>query len=137
MKYRKVKSIPIGLVGGTQFSEDGSKLGLTINSYQTPSDSYVLDLKNNPLLYGDLNRWTVSEIGGLDVSEFVEPKLISYKSFDGRMIPAFIYAKECQEPQPVIISIHGGPESQSRPSFSQRVQLWSKRMGAAVITHRM
>ena len=134
MKYRKVKSIPIGLVGGTQFSEDGSKLGLTINSYQTPSDSYVLDLKNNPLLYGDLNRWTVSEIGGLDVSEFVEPKLISYKSFDGRMIPAFIYTKECQEPQPVIISIHGGPESQSRPSFSQRIQLWSKRLGAAVIT---
>ena len=134
MKYRKVKSIPIGLVGGFEFSEDGSKLGLTINSYQTPSDSYVLDLKNNPLLYGDLNRWTVSEIGGLDVSEFVEPKLISYKSFDGRMIPAFIYAKECKEPQPVIISIHGGPESQSRPSFSQRIQLWSKRLGAAVIT---
>ncbi|MEC9063770.1 MAG: alpha/beta fold hydrolase, partial [Pseudomonadota bacterium] len=134
MKYRKVKSIPIGLIGGTQFSEDGSKLGLTINSYQTPSDSYVLDLKNNPLLYGDLNRWTVSEIGGLDVSEFVEPKLISYKSFDGRMIPAFIYAKECEEPQAVIISIHGGPESQSRPSFSQRIQLWSKRLGAAVIT---
>ena len=134
MKYRKVKSIPIGLIGGTEFSEDGSKLGLTINSYQTPSDSYVLDLKNNPLLYGDLNRWTVSEIGGLDVSEFVGPKLISYKSFDGRMIPAFIYAKECKEPQPVIISIHGGPESQSRPSFSQRIQLWSKRLGAAVIT---
>ena len=134
MKYRKVKSIPIGLIGGTQFSEDGSKLGLTINSYQTPSDSYVLDLKKNSLLYGDLNRWTVSEIGGLDVSEFVEPKLISYKSFDGRMIPAFIYAKECREPQPVIISIHGGPESQSRPSFSQRIQLWSKRLGAAVIT---
>ena len=134
MKYRKVKSIPIGLIGGTEFSEDGSKLGLTINSYQTPSDSYVLDLKNNPLLYGDLNRWTVSEIGGLDVSEFVGPKLISYKSFDGRMIPAFIYGKECKEPQPVIISIHGGPESQSRPSFSQRIQLWSKRLGAAVIT---
>ena len=49
------------------------------------------------------------------------------------MIPAFIYANECTEPQPVIISIHGGPESQSRP-FSQRVQLWSKRLGAAVIT---
>ena len=133
-KYRKVKSIPIGLIGGIEFSEDGTKLGLTINSYQTPSDSYVLNLKNNPLLYGSLNRWTVSEIGGLDVSEFVEPKLISYQSFDGKMIPAFIYAKECTEPQPVIVSIHGGPESQSRPSFSQRIQLWSKSLGAAVIT---
>ena len=133
-KYRKVSNIPIGLIGGIEFSEDGTKLGLTINSYQSPSDSYVLDLKNNPLLYGSLNRWTVSEIGGLDVAEFVPPKLISYKSFDGRMIPAFIYANECTEPQPVIISIHGGPESQSRPSFSQRVQLWSKRLGAAVIT---
>ena len=67
-KYRKVSNIPIGLIGGIEFSEDGTKLGLTINSYQSPSDSYVLDLKNNPLLYGSLNRWTVSEIGGLDVA---------------------------------------------------------------------
>ncbi|HJL80598.1 MAG: S9 family peptidase [Gammaproteobacteria bacterium] len=133
-KYRKVDHIPIGLLGGIEFSEDGTKLGLTVNSYQTPSDSYVLDLKNNPLLYGDLNRWTVSEIGGLDASEFVEPKLITYKSFDQKTIPAFIYAKECKDPQPVIISIHGGPEGQSRPSFSQRIQLWAQRLDAAVIT---
>ena len=133
-KYRKVDRIPIGLIGGMEFSENGGKLGLTINNFQSPSDSYVLDLKTNPLLFGDLTRWTYSEVGGLNVSEFVEPRLITYKSFDDRPIPAFIYAKECSEPQPVIISIHGGPESQSRPSFSQRIQLWAQRLDAAVIT---
>ncbi len=43
-KYRKVNSIPIGLIGGMEFTEDAKSLGLTINTSQTPSDSYVLKL---------------------------------------------------------------------------------------------
>ena len=132
-QFIKVDGIPIGLIGSMQFSEDGEKLGLTLNNYQSPAESYVLDLKDNPLLYGGLTRWTFSEVGGLDVSKFVEPKLISFQTFDDRSIPAFLYARTCKDPQPVIISIHGGPESQSRPSFSQTIQLWIERLGAAVI----
>ena len=35
---------------------------------------------------------------------------------------------------PVIISIHGGPEGQSRPRFSSTFQLWIEKLGVAVIT---
>ena len=94
----------------------------------------MLDLKSNPLGYGSLTRWTFSEVGGLDTSKFVEPKLIHYPSFDSRKIPAFIYANKTEEPQPVIIYIHGGPEGQSRPGFSSTFQLWIKNLNAAVIT---
>ena len=73
-------------------------------------------------------------MGGLDTAKFVEPKLIHYPSFDSRKIPAFIYANKTKEPQPVIIYIHGGPEGQSRPSFSSTFQLWMKNLDAAVIT---
>ena len=73
-------------------------------------------------------------MGGLDTSEFVEPKLIHYPSFDSRKIPAFIYANKTEEPQPVIIYIHGGPEGQSRPRFSSTFQLWIKNLNVAVIT---
>ena len=133
-KYRKVKSIPIGLIGGMEFTENAKSLGLTINTSQTPSDSYVLKLQSSPLQYGELERWTYSEVGGLDTSKFVSPELISYRSFDGRDIPAFVYAKKSEKPLPVIILIHGGPEGQIRPSFSSTIQLWIDALGAAVIT---
>ena len=132
--FKKVTSLPIGLIGGMQFNKDNISLGLTLNTYQSPSDTYVLDLQYNALRYGKLTRWTFSEVGGLDTSEFAKPELIQYESFDGRKIPAFIYAKKNDSPQPVIISIHGGPEGQARPSFSSTYQLWMANLGAAVIT---
>tara|TARA_Y100000748_G_scaffold55505_1_gene43880 strand:- start:82 stop:2019 length:1938 start_codon:yes stop_codon:yes gene_type:complete len=131
---KKVTTMPIGLIGGMQFSKDNKSLGLTLNTYQSPSDTYVLDLKNNSLGFGSLTRWTFSEVGGLDTSKFAKPELIEYESFDGRKIPAFIYAQKTDNPQPVIISIHGGPEGQARPSFSSTYQLWMANLGAAVIT---
>ncbi len=132
-KFKKVNSIPLGLVGGMQFDKNNNRLGLTINTHQTPSDTYVLDLKRNVLSHGKLERWTYSEVGGLDTSKFIKPELVKYPSFDGREIPAFVYAKESATPQPVIISIHGGPESQSRPRFSSTFQLWINELNAAVI----
>ena len=132
-QFKKVNSIPLGLIGGMQFDKDNKRLGLTINTHQTPSDTYVLDLKINVLSHGKLERWTYSEVGGLDTSKFIKPELVKYPSFDGREIPAFVYAKESATPQPVIISIHGGPESQSRPRFSSTFQLWINELNAAVI----
>jgi dipeptidyl aminopeptidase/acylaminoacyl peptidase len=45
--------------------------------------------------------------------------LIRWESFDGRMISGFLYRppKQFTGKRPVIISIHGGPESQARPGF--------------------
>ena len=132
--FKKVTSLPIGLISGMQFNKDNRSLGLTLNTYQSPSDTYVLDLQYSALRYGKLTRWTYSEVGGLDTSKFTKPELIQYESYDGRNIPAFIYAKKNESPQPVIISIHGGPEGQARPSFSSTYQLWMANLGAAVIT---
>ena len=134
LKSRKVKAMPIGTIGGLQFSKDNKNLGLTLNTFQSPSDTYLLELSRSPLGYGKLIRWTFSEVGGLDTTKFVEPDLIEYESFDGRKIPAFVYANKSDEPQPVIISIHGGPEGQSRPRFSSTYQLWASSLNAAIIT---
>ena len=134
LKSRKVKAMPIGTIGGLQFSKDNKNLGLTLNTFQSPSDTYLLELSRSPLGYGKLIRWTFSEVGGLDTTKFVEPDLIDYESFDGRKIPAFVYANKSDEPQPVIISIHGGPEGQSRPRFSSTYQLWASSLNAAIIT---
>jgi dipeptidyl aminopeptidase/acylaminoacyl peptidase len=59
--------------------------------------------------------------------------LIEYRTFDGRMIPAWVYRPKGPGPHPVIVDIHGGPEGQERPGFSSTVQLWVNQLGAAVV----
>ena len=138
-RYKAVSGLPVGVVGGLEFSPDNKRLALTLNTAKSPSDTYILKLSANRLRHRGLERWTYSEVGGLDSASFVEPSLIEYPSFDKvdeqqRMIPAFVYKPEnISEPAPVIISIHGGPESQYRPRFSSTYQLWIKQLGAAVI----
>jgi len=137
-EYRRIDSIPVGLVGGLEFSPDDSRLAMTINTANSPSDAYVLELGRGALDYGELVRWTQSEVGGLDTTTFIEPELIEFRTFDEvdgapRQIPAWIYKPRGSGPYPVVVSIHGGPESQARPFFSSTYQLWLAKLGVAVI----
>jgi len=125
--------LPVGLIGGLSFRPDGQKLGLVVNNPRSPSDVYIMGWSS-----GDLTRWTFSEVGGLDTEQFALPELIEYQTFDEvdgkpRRIPAFVYKPEGNGPHPVVIQIHGGPESQSRPGFSSTYPMWMDRLGVAVI----
>jgi dipeptidyl aminopeptidase/acylaminoacyl peptidase len=132
-RYRAVSGLPTGLVGGLGFSPDGSRLAMTLNTPQTPSDTFVLELGEDPLAHGALTRWTHSEVGGLDTDTFVEPELVRFESFDGLSVPAWVYKPEGDGPFPVVVSIHGGPESQARPAFSSTYQMWLAKLGVAVV----
>ncbi len=124
-----IEQPPVGVFGGWGFTEDDSRLALTVNTSQTPGDVYVLDLKTKKF-----TRWTYSEVGGLNTDNFVLPKLIEYPTFDGKKIPAFYYApKNGAKPAAVVISIHGGPEGQSQPTFSSIYQYWANELGIAVL----
>ncbi|RUO56201.1 S9 family peptidase [Pseudidiomarina homiensis] len=125
--FTRVEGMPIGVASGLTFSPDGKKLALSINTPKSPTDVYLLDTNDQ------LTRWTYSEVGGLNTDNFVEPELVRFASFDGLQVPAFVYKPQTEGPHPVIISIHGGPESQYRPYFSSTVQLWLQELGAAVI----
>ncbi len=137
-EYRLVESIPTGLAFGLLFSPDDRYLAMTLNTPQTPSDTFVLELGEKPLDYGPLVRWTMSEVGGLDTSQFRIPELVRYPTFDEvggqpRKIPAWVYKPAGEGPFPVIISIHGGPEGQARPSFSATYQMWIDKLGVAIV----
>lgn len=137
-QYRKVEGLPLGLISGLEFSPDGRRLAMSLNTPTTPTDSFVLALGGKPLEYGELNRWTWSEVGGLDTSAFIEPELIHYPTFDQvdgkpRKIPAWLYKPKGKGPFPVVISIHGGPEGQARPRFSSTYQMWLNKLGVAIL----
>ena len=137
-QYRSVDNIPTGLVFGLDFSPDDRYLGMTLNTARTPSDTFVLELGDGPLKHSQLVRWTTSEVGGLDSSTFQTPELIEYPTFDKdgdsqRQIPAWVYKPRGEGPFPVVVSIHGGPEGQSRPRFSSTYQMWVEKLGVAVV----
>lgn len=135
-KEVKLPELPVGVFGAGTFSPDGKRLALSINSATSPSDAYVIDLDS-----AKLARWTRSEVGGLDASKFVSPSLVRYPTFDEvdgkkRTIPAFYY-KPANVPAgkklPVVINIHGGPESQSFPTFSPNAQFMANELGIAML----
>lgn len=130
---RELAALPVGLVGGLDFDPAGERLAMTVNTPRSPSDVYVVDVAG-----GGVERWTESEIGGLNPEGFVEPELIRYPTFDEvggrpREIPAFLYLPPGPGPHPVVIDIHGGPEAQARPSFSSTIQYLVQEMGIAVL----
>ena len=130
-KYRQVASVPTGVIGGLKFHRNGRDLGFTLSSAKSPADVYSLDVST-----GKLDRWTYSEIGGLDAAKFAEPQLVKWQSFDGRTISGFLYRPDARKfpgKRPVIVSIHGGPEGQSRPTFLGRNNYFLNELGIALV----
>lgn len=70
---------------------------------------------------------------GPPADELVSPTTDSVTSFDGETVPVFVYRPAAPGPHPVVIVIHGGPESQSMLTFNAIVQgLVSRGFGVVV-----
>ncbi|HYN03752.1 MAG TPA: S9 family peptidase [Vicinamibacteria bacterium] len=129
-KEKPAPKLPVGLIGGLEWHNNGRDLGLVLTSARSPSDVYSVDVTT-----GRLERWTESETGGLNAQAFSEPELVRWKSFDGKTISGFLYkpAARFTGPRPVIVNIHGGPEGQSRPGFQGRSNYYLDELGVAVL----
>jgi dipeptidyl aminopeptidase/acylaminoacyl peptidase len=108
--------MPPGILGGFEFSPDSRRLAFTATGPDRNPDVWVLDLPD-----GEPRRLTRSSTAGIPRSNFQRPEVVRYPSFDGRRIPALFYEPE-EDNAPVIVNVHGGPESQSRPLFSPVTQ---------------
>ena len=128
--FAEVPGLPVGIIGGLEWTADGKALGLSLTTFDSSSDAYEYDLLSKKLV-----RWTESENGGMDLGGMRAPELITWPSFDKRMISGFIYRPGTRSTakRPVIINIHGGPEGQSRPSFQGRNNFLLNELGVAII----
>jgi protease II len=126
---RRTAPLPAGMVGGIAIAPWG-EIGLTFTSARSPADAFSVDPRTLTV-----SRWTTSETGGLDPNTNVEPETIEVKSFDGLAISGFLYRPDPAKfrgPRPLIINIHGGPESQSRPGFLGRNNYLLNELGIAI-----
>jgi dipeptidyl aminopeptidase/acylaminoacyl peptidase len=123
--------LPLGIPSNVSWHENGHEIAFNFTSARSPADVYSYDVKS-----GQLDRWTESETGGLQTGNFVEPELVRVKSFDGLTVSGFLYRpdpKKFPGRRPLIINIHGGPESQSRPNFLGRNNYYLDELGVAVL----
>jgi len=126
---RDVTALPKGTIGGVDIAPWGT-IGLTVSSAKVPSDAYSVD----PVTLA-ATRWTMSETGGLDPAVNVEPEFIEVKSFDGEMVSGFLYRPDPAKfpgKRPLIVTIHGGPESQFTPGFRGRTNYLLNELGVAI-----
>jgi dipeptidyl aminopeptidase/acylaminoacyl peptidase len=129
-KERPVELPGLGIADGLEWHPNNHDLAFTFSSARSPADAYALDAST-----GKIERWTSSETGGLDPAGFSEPELVHWKSFDGKTISGFLYRPPARfsGPRPVVISIHGGPESQYQPGFLGRSNYYLNELGVALV----
>ena len=126
---RTVTGLPAGVVGALEIAPWGT-IGLSFTSARSAADAYSIDPGTLAV-----TRWTKSETGGLDPNANVEPEFVEVASFDGERVSGFLYLPDpARFPgrRPLIVNIHGGPESQYRPGFLGRTNYLINELGIAV-----
>jgi dipeptidyl aminopeptidase/acylaminoacyl peptidase len=126
--------LPKGRIGRIAFDRTGRRLAFSLESPQTPRDTFVLEVERNAVV-----RYTQSEAGPINVLEFVPAELLRYPTFDRehgkfREVPAFVFKPSAPGPHPVLVDIHGGPEAQAVPQWNPFTQFLVREMGFVVIT---
>jgi len=113
-------NLPPGTISATgsgiSVAPDGSRVALVWDQPARPPEVYVVETAT-----GEAHA-VESGLGGLAGLNLLEPELVSYPTFDGREIPAWLYRPAGNGAAPFILSIHGGPEAQERPVYRPHYQ---------------
>jgi dipeptidyl aminopeptidase/acylaminoacyl peptidase len=112
---RLPSAFPAGEIGGFCISTNAKYVTFGLGDATRTMDVWVSNIDGT-----DARKITQSH-QSVPPEILVAPELIRFASFDGLEIPAFVYKPKnvkSGKKLPVIISIHGGPESQYRPSLA-------------------
>jgi dipeptidyl aminopeptidase/acylaminoacyl peptidase len=121
--------LPGGISGGVSFGPDAERFALSTSGDTVNTNVFVVDLES-----GETERWTSAPTAGIPRESFDGSELVDVESFDGLEVPGFLALPDEDDRDadgddgvPVIVDIHGGPESQRRPSFSSVKQYFLDR----------
>lgn len=110
--------LPAEVALGTSFSRAGQRLALTLTGAAAPRDIWVLDRQQS-----SLEQVTHSSHPGVRLADLVQPELLTFPAHDGLALSGWLYRpRGASGPGPLVLDFHGGPEGQTRPSFSYAYQ---------------
>ncbi len=112
-RTRPGPALPAEVVSSIVYSPDGTRLALVLSGSTAPMDVWLLDRAK-----GTLRQLTRSPHAGVDLASLVKPKLVRFPARDGLPLTAWLYRPAgAADAGPLVLSFHGGPEGQERPSF--------------------
>ncbi|WP_336329751.1 S9 family peptidase [Haloarcula sp. CGMCC 1.2071] len=121
--------LPGGLAGGVAWGPNAERFAVSVTGRRVNTNVFVVETET-----GESEQWTAASTAGIPRETFIEPEVVRFDSFDGREIPALFSLPDgaangagADGDTPVIVDIHGGPESQRRPSFSGLTQYFLSR----------
>ncbi len=117
LELQPVKALAGEILGGLTYSENGQRLALTIGGSRLPTDVWVINVGA-----GSIRQITWSPHEGVDLAKLASPELVRFKAHDGLELSGWLYRPRSEGPGAVVISFHGGPEGQERPSFNSTYQ---------------
>jgi len=109
-----------GIHSHVRFSPDNKTIYFLYSGPRNPTDLWSHNLDS-----GQFRQLTKSLPVSLDTSSFVSPTNVSYKSVDGKTIPALLYKPGSERGKgkpPAIVYVHGGPTAQFMNSWNPLVQ---------------
>ncbi len=109
----------------TGFSPDSKSLLLSHQSSQRPSDLWVYDVASPKP-----RQVTYSAVASLNPNDLPPAQLVHYKSFDGKMISAFLWMPfnlKRDGSNPAVVLPHGGPTGQTVDYFNSIAAALSSR----------
>ena len=126
--------LPFGVIGSIDFDPAGKRLAFSLQTPAQPYDVWVSDARGRRTRALDARaRSARSTRRGSSRRRSCISRLSTRSDGKPRQIPAWVYKPAGAGPHPVLISIHGGPESQTQPAFSISTQQWAVELGYAVI----
>ncbi len=122
-KETQVLDFPSGVYEHIDVHPIKNKAVVIYSSPKIPQKLMLLDLDKNT--YGDILQGPVA----FPTQDFVEPIHISFPTKDGENAHALLWVKEREDAEnaPVIVSIHGGPTSQSKMGWNPKAQFFAMR----------
>ncbi len=122
--------LPVGSVGSLRTHPATGELAMVVSGAKAPAQVFSLNPKT-----GAVETWTRPVTpAGLDLSDLPDPEVVRWKSFDGRTISGILYLPPAKFTgrRPVYMSVHGGPEAQSKLGWKGRLNYLTQVMGIAV-----
>ncbi len=115
----------VGVCSAPQWSPDGSKIVFRYGTPTSPMDLWVVSLEDDRA-----RQLTSAGVDPALTEHLTVPEKITYQSFDGLVIHAYLYSsrsREGDEKYPGLLFIHGGPTNQFIDDFQPYVQYFVQR----------
>lgn len=128
-RFAALPPLPPGSLTRMVWHPQRNELAFALSSALAPNQLYSLEWPA-----ARVQAW-MREPAPVPGRQLAEPQVVRWPSFDARMIPGLLHLPPARftGPRPVLVSIHGGPESQARAGYAGRYNLLLQEYGIAVL----